>query len=92
MEEVLDHMREQDAMNVAILKWGKTPVILPATMNWLCGLGNPPLFDETSRRFVQPQYPFNPISVFHLIASNSTTEVDGKQVTYYELYQRAGIA
>ena len=86
-----NHMREQDALNVAIFKWGKTPEILPATMNWLCGLGVPH-FDEATGRYVQPQYPFNPISVFHLIASNSVVEVNGEEISCYELYQRVGIA
>jgi hypothetical protein len=83
------HMCEQDAMNVAILEWSELPVTLPSTMNWLCGLSLPE-FDSDRVRFVRPQYPFEPISVLHLIASGSQVEVNGEIVSWYALYQRLG--
>jgi lipopolysaccharide biosynthesis glycosyltransferase len=81
------HMREQDAMNVAILKWSQSPVLLPPTMNWLCGLSLPE-FNPGRDRFVRPQYPNEPISVLHLIASDSQVDVNGETISWYELYQR----
>jgi hypothetical protein len=82
-----DHMREQDALNIAILKWGGMPVNLPATMNWLCALSIPER-DPESGAPIRPIYPHWPISVLHLIMSQSPVRVDGVQMPFYELYLR----
>lgn len=84
------HMTEQDALNVSILRWGKNPVNLPATMNWLCALSLP-LKDPSTGNFVRPEYPHWPISVLHLIMSQSLVEVDGEKILFYELYKRLGL-
>jgi hypothetical protein len=83
------HLREQDAMNVALLKWGEQPAILPSTMNWLCGLSVPEHNLDTGR-FVRPVLPHEPISVMHLICSQSDVEINGKPMKWYELYRRLG--
>lgn len=79
-------MREQDALNVAILNWGGMPISLPATMNWLCALSIPEQ-DPEKGAFVRPIYPHAPISVLHLIMSQSPVEVDGVKMPFYELYR-----
>ncbi len=84
-----DHMREQDALNISLLRWGGEPVNLPATMNWLCALSLP-LQDPDTGAFVRPIYPHWPISVLHLIMSQSQVEVDGRKIDFYELYQQLG--
>ncbi|MEJ2041105.1 MAG: hypothetical protein P8X55_19580 [Desulfosarcinaceae bacterium] len=84
-----DHMREQDALNVSLLRWGGEPVNLPATMNWLCALSLPQR-DPDSDAFARPIYPHWPISVLHLIMSQSPVEVDGGKISFYQLYQRLG--
>ena len=84
-----DHMREQDALNISLLRWGQEPVNLPATMNWLCALSIP-LQDNDTGAFVRPVYPHWPISVLHLIMSQSPVEVDGEKISFYQLYQRLG--
>jgi len=89
-EHRFDHMREQDALNVSLLRWCGEPFNLPATMNWLCALSLPKK-DEKTNTFVRPVYPHWPISVLHLIMSNSKVEVDREEITFYELYQRMGL-
>lgn len=80
LQHGFSHMCEQDAMNVAILKWRVLPVGVPATFNWLCSLSLPE-YDNERGRFVRPQYPHEPISVLHLITSRSTVEVEGETVS-----------
>jgi lipopolysaccharide biosynthesis glycosyltransferase len=84
-----NHMREQDALNVAIVNWNGTAINLPATMNWLCALSLPER-DPESGDFVRPVYPHSPISVLHLIMSQSQVELDGVTIPFYELYKRRG--
>lgn len=67
-----DGIREQDAMNVAILESGMV-CIAPSVMNWLCSASQP-LFDKSIGKWVRPSYPNTPISVLHLTASNQLYE------------------
>jgi hypothetical protein len=80
------HMAEQDAMAVAIAL--DTPPIRPAPsiMNWLCSIAFP-AFDDQSRRWVRPIYPHLPISVLHLTNSNTKLTIDGREMTFYDLYK-----
>jgi hypothetical protein len=80
------HMREQDAMNVAILKCGEKPVILSPTFNWLCAMALPKL-DPLIEGFVRPAFPHTPISVLHLIASESYLPNQGQEKKWYDLYR-----
>jgi lipopolysaccharide biosynthesis glycosyltransferase len=82
-----DHMREQDAMNIAVFYSGQEPVILPSTMNWLCSLTKPPKYDPETQRFVRPGPPQVPISVMHLICSGSEMTYNGTKMKWYDFYK-----
>lgn len=87
LKHPFNHMREQDAMNMAIIDWPNPAFVLPATMNWLCAVSMPKL-DEGAGRFVRPQYPYEPISVLHLICSHSNVEYNGQTIRWYDLYRQ----
>jgi hypothetical protein len=74
-----DHMKEQDAMNIAILQSNMQVCVAPAFMNWLCSVSFPG-FDAQSSRWVRPVWPHIPISVLHL--TNSNTVLQGETRTY----------
>jgi hypothetical protein len=82
-------MREQDAMLVSIIEV-QDVVRMPSVANWLCSLRFP-LSDVRSeeRVFVNPDKPAEEILVAHL--TNSSATVDGKQQTFYNLYQELGL-
>lgn len=80
------HMAEQDAMAVAIALDNQPVRVAPSIMNWLCSISFP-LFHEESKRWVRPIYPHLPISVLHLTNSNHPIQVDGKDMTLYDLYK-----
>lgn len=82
-----DHMREQDAMNVAVTYSHQEPVILPSTMNWLCSLTKPPKYNPKTRRFVRPDPPQIPISVMHLICSENKMNYNGRTMKWYDFYK-----
>lgn len=86
-----NHMREQDAMNVAIVNSSVEPVILPSTMNWLCALAKPPKFNPQTRRFVRPGPPQVPISVMHLVCSESELNYKGRLMKWYDFYKQIGL-
>jgi hypothetical protein len=83
-----DKMAEQDSLNIAIQE---TAVLsLPSTYNWLCSLAIPAVVadrgvftpDETGRR----------ILVAHLTNSGDPIGPPDNNLTFYELYERLGLA
>jgi len=85
-----NHIKEQEAMNVAIAESGMNVCTAPSTMNWLCA-SKFPMYDTSSRRWVRPSFPHIPISVLHLTASNSVINLEGKTMTIYEYYKIKGL-
>jgi lipopolysaccharide biosynthesis glycosyltransferase len=85
MQGGFDHMAEQDAMNVSIVQDQMNTIVAPTIMNWLCSI-SVPAFDNSSQRFVRPEYPFLPISVLHL--TNSSAVLPGSNMTFYQFYQQ----
>jgi hypothetical protein len=86
-----NHIKEQDAMNIAIVENGMNVCIAPSTMNWLCS-ARFPMFDPSSKRWFRPSFPHVPISVLHLTASNASITLEGKTMTVYEYYKSQGLA
>jgi hypothetical protein len=82
-----DGIREQDAMNVAIVDSGMNVGVAPSVMNWICS-ASLPLFEPSIGKWVQPSYPYAPISVLHLTMSNTLSDMNGEKMTYYEYYKR----
>lgn len=85
-----DHLKEQDALNLAILQSPEGATVAPPTMNWLCSVSLPKL-SEPSGRWVRPAFPFEPISVLHLTNSNGPMELFGEQLSRYEFYLYLGL-
>ena len=85
-----NHMREQDALNIAILKSGIKPVLLSPTMNWLCAMALPKR-DAANGLFLRPDHPHVPLSVLHLIASESLLKIGAETIRWYDLYRRLGL-
>jgi len=56
---------EQTALNYVIFSDKQPYTLLPALGNWFCGKGSP-LWDEDSRRLVEPHEPHAPLGIIHL--------------------------
>jgi lipopolysaccharide biosynthesis glycosyltransferase len=85
MQGNFHHFSEQDAMNVAIVQDKMNVIAAPTIMNWLCS-NAVPAFNQSSQRFVRPEFPFLPISVLHL--TNSFDVHPALSIPFYELYQQ----
>ncbi len=83
-----NHMKEQDAMNVAIVQSGLEVHTAHPVMNWLCSISFP-RFARQVNRWVRPESPHVPISVLHLTNSNDPSAPDG--LTFYEVYKQQGL-
>jgi hypothetical protein len=81
------HMKEQDAMNVAIAELGGAAHVAPVTHNWLCSVSFP-RFDSATGRWTRPNHPHTPLAVAHLTNSGTAITVNGEDMTFYDLYQR----
>lgn len=81
-----DKMREQDALNVAIIEEGNVRA-MPATLNWLCSCAMPVRSEDGN--WLTPNAPQRGISVAHL--TNSGDLVPGTNFTYYDLYRDRGL-
>jgi hypothetical protein len=90
MKTPFDHMKEQDAMNVAIMQSGMKVCDLTPLYNWLCSASQP-VFSQELQRWVRPIAPREVVSVLHLAASGSSLMVNGKMTKVYELYRRLGL-
>jgi hypothetical protein len=87
MQFSFDHMRDQDALNVAISECGVRP--MDSTLNWLCSLALP--MRHPSGRWLAPDQSGREIAVAHLTNSAVSVRVQGRQMTYYELYRMMGL-
>jgi hypothetical protein len=56
---------EQIALNYAVFSGIIDATFLPAICNWLCG-DAAPMWDESRKRLVEPNAPFQPIGILHL--------------------------
>jgi hypothetical protein len=63
---------EQIALNYAIFTGEVAYSFLPATCNWLCGDATP-MWDEATRRFVEPHAPHAPLGILHLAGEEQKT-------------------
>jgi lipopolysaccharide biosynthesis glycosyltransferase len=90
VKTAFDHMKEQDAMNLAIVQNEMQVCGAPTIMNWLCSISFPRFNREVSR-WVRPTWPALPLSVLHL--TNSNTLVPGRQdgISFYQLYRQEGL-
>ncbi len=84
-----DHMKEQDAMNIAIFQTGQV-CIAPAIMNWLCSISFP-AFDSETSCWVRPAWPQLAIPVLHLTNSNNVISVNAENMTFYQAYRLKGL-
>lgn len=84
-----DHMKEQDAMNVAIFQTGQV-CVAPAIMNWLCSISFP-AFDSKTSRWVRPSWPQLAIPILHLTNSNTVIPDNLQKMTYYQAYRLKGL-
>lgn len=84
------HMKEQDAMNVAIVECGMSVLTTPATMNWLCSCSLP-IYSGESRQWARPVLPHVEISVLHLTNSSELVDMNGEKMTWYEIYKKRGM-
>jgi hypothetical protein len=83
MRGAFDHMVEQDAMLLAIMKSEMNVVPTPCTMNWLCSAALP--LKDSGGRWVRSLFPHEPISVVHLSASNYLVESEKRRL--YDVYR-----
>jgi hypothetical protein len=90
MRTPFDHMKEQDAMNVAIMQNGGKAVNLSALFNWLCSAAQP-VFSEPLKRWVRPWPPQEVVSVLHLAAVDADIVLDGKKAKMRDYYVRLGL-
>lgn len=84
-----DAMREQDALNIAIVETGNV-AFLPSWCNWLCSLATPVRHPDGSWR--NPWDEDRKIAVAHLTNSGAIIPGSGgKPLTFYEYYKQIGI-
>ncbi|WP_158928571.1 hypothetical protein [Acidisphaera sp. S103] len=83
-----DRMREQDALNIAILEPGRA-IRMPSVCNWLCSLALPVRWADGTWR--HPHEQDRVISVAHLTNSSDVIETDAGPSRFYDLYKRMGL-
>ena len=82
-----DNMREQDALNIAIIESGVRP--MPSTSNWLCSLAMP--VKGPDGRWLTPNYPQRVIEIAHLTNSDTDIRQGPQPRTYYDVYRQIGL-
>jgi len=90
MQTPYDHMKEQDALNMAIWQTGMQVYALSAIYNWLCSVSVPILAPD-SRRWVRPAPPHVELSVLHFTNPSAQLQVDGQTMSLYEYYCALGM-
>lgn len=83
-----DRMREQDALNIAILELGRA-IPVPSVCNWLCSLALP--IRRADGTWRHPREEDRVISVAHLTNSSDVVETDAGPSRFYDLYKRMGL-
>lgn len=83
-----DRMREQDALNVAILEVGRT-ARMPSVLNWLCSLAVPLRAADGTWR--HPLEPARLVHVAHLTNSSDFVDTPIGRVPLYEYYCHIGL-
>ena|SRR5690348_12509546 len=71
MEGRPTQMWDQTALNYVIHHDGAPTGLLPDLCNWIC-IDAPPEVDEASGLFVEPEPPYRPISILHLVGQAKT--------------------
>jgi hypothetical protein len=90
LERSFGHLKEQDAMNVAIFQSGVKVASMNPVYNWLCSASEPAHHKEM-KQWVRPVEPYMPISVLHLTESHSPLEVKGRMMKRIEYYRLHGL-
>jgi len=90
MKTSFHHMKEQDAMNVAIMQNDMAACNLTPLFNWLCSASQP-VFSQQLQRWVRPVAPQEVVSVLHLAASSAKISAGGQVVTILDMYRHLGM-
>jgi lipopolysaccharide biosynthesis glycosyltransferase len=85
-----DKLREQDALNVAIIEEGVVRP-MPSILNWLCSAALP--VKGPSGLFLTPNLPQRAIEVLHLSNSDESGPSihEGQTRTFYDVYREMGL-